>query len=240
MTCRPIFLQRPFHVMLPMSLRLPSISSNIQIIASLLLSLITRSLTLIDSSSDFCSSVLGLVACCFSFWLYLSLCFPPPFNLQTISTIVSSPSLVTSVQLTVLPPSTKYTWNTEPTSFSSLALLPLDPPQASPPSAFELFSNLKPRLPRRQLLLLLHSVPVSVPLRSVCCARILGTGFLICSSPPTHMTTSPVRLQIQLSLPIDSHSLSPKHSVQLSQRVRFRTRVCLSHNSGSTVSQHPV
>ena len=149
---------------------MPSISSNIQIIASLLLSWIT--------------GLLGLVTCFFSFWLYFSLCFPPPFNLQTMSTIVTSTSLVTSVQLTVLPLATKCTWTPDPTSFSSLVLLPLYPSRASPPSV----SNSP--LPRPQLLLLLHSVPVSVPLCSVCCGRILGTRFLICLSPPTHMTTT--------------------------------------------------
>ena len=164
--------------MLPMSLRLPSISSNIQIIASFLPSWITRSLTLIDSSSDFCSGLLGLVACFFSFWLYLSLCFPPPFDLQTISTIASSPSLVTSVQLTVLPLATKYTWTPESTSVSSLALLPLDQSRASLPSV----SN----SPRTTL-----ASPPVVTLASLSPrlgaslfgARILGTRFLIFIEP---------------------------------------------------------
>ena len=183
----------------------------------------------------------------------LVLVLSSPFNVQTISTIVSSPSLVTSVELTVVSPATKHTWTPEPTSFSHLLFCLLIHPgpqlhqfrtpleretkRASPPVVT--LASLSPRL--------------GASLFGVLC-QDLGTRFLICLSPPTHMTTtlkqpiaiclsagteesticstSPVRLPIQLSLPIDSHSLSPKHSVHLSQGVQFRIRVSLPHNSG--------
>ena len=179
-TCRPIFLQRPFHVMLSMRLRLPPISSNIQIIASLLLYWITRSLMLIDSSSDFCSGLLGLVACFFSFWFYLSLVLSSTLSIcRRFQQSHLLPVLVTSVQTdrpstsdqVYLDPGTHQRFFTcSSASWSIPGLTSI---------SFKLPSN--HTCLAASCLLLLHSVPVSVA--SLFGARILGTRFLIFIEP---------------------------------------------------------